>query len=542
MIPIPPRTHPLARPNTPVGVLVMGLLIVTVTAIGPLPTALATTFPDVAGTRYEQAVFFLSGLEKDGRTVITGDYFGRFRPLDQITRSEALALLTRATGNQSRADGEEGPTPFTDVDRHHWATGYINFAQAVGWAQGTGGGAFEPDQPLTYQQWVAMLVRALGYEEEALTLSGWPRGYEIIAYRLGLTEGVNYISEAPALRGEVALMAYNAVAGCVPAEGENPLAVTVFGISQAHLAPPIQPETTISLRVNRPIVGIGETALFTASVYNPSGRLLCDARVVWSAQNGVINDRGEYAPVVAGPDTITASYGDAVALEEIRVYGEPYQLTLAGVDSVVANGATAYQVTVAVTDIYNTPVPRPGVEVQLLHEVNNGAIDLKHRRSRSQAKTGQSGQATLVIIPSTVGDRTDTLKVIDVSGVLAPGVLSVSSTMQTASGVELSAVPKRIAVNAPATSTISATVVDQVGVPMLEGMYELSFTMEGVGTWDDGTTDDLSVWVQCADSPETTQVVRSIVAEQGLLRVTVSSDGLNPGTVTVECYVQRGGN
>ena len=104
MIPVPPRIQLLAKPNTPVGVILMGLLILTVTAISPLPSALATTLPDVVGTRYEQAVDFLSGLEKDGRAVITGDYFGRFRPLDQITRSEALALLVRATGNQFRAD------------------------------------------------------------------------------------------------------------------------------------------------------------------------------------------------------------------------------------------------------------------------------------------------------------------------------------------------------------------------------------------------------------------------------------------------------
>ncbi len=74
-----------------------------------------------------------------------------------------------------------------------------------------GDGTFAPDANVTFEQAVKMLVVALGYEPMAAQKGGYPTGYMVVANTNGITEGISAAQNAPASRGVVAELVYNAL-------------------------------------------------------------------------------------------------------------------------------------------------------------------------------------------------------------------------------------------------------------------------------------------------------------------------------------------
>ena len=168
-----------------------------------------TTFAynDVAvDADYAPAVEVLSALE-----ILKGDDKGNFNPDNTITRAEAAAVIVRTLGWEEAAKGAAGATQFTDVAADHWGSGYINMAAQAGIIAGHGDGTFGPEDPVTYEQIVKMLVCALGYEPKALTKGAYPTGYLITANEAKLTAGVSGAAGQEAPRKIVAQLTFNAL-------------------------------------------------------------------------------------------------------------------------------------------------------------------------------------------------------------------------------------------------------------------------------------------------------------------------------------------
>lgn len=168
-----------------------------------------TTFAynDVAADAdYATAVEVLSALE-----ILKGDDQGNFNPDNTITRAESAAVIVRLLGLEEEAAGAAGATQFVDVAADHWGSGYINMAAQSGIIAGYGDGNFGPEDAVTYEQFVKMLVCALGYEPKALTKGTYPTGYLIAAKEMKLTAGVSGAAGQEAARSVVAELAYNAL-------------------------------------------------------------------------------------------------------------------------------------------------------------------------------------------------------------------------------------------------------------------------------------------------------------------------------------------
>lgn len=82
-----------------------------------------------------------------------GDYF---KPLEEITRAEVAALLSKSL----KLDMSNRTKSFNDVSTTHWATGAINAVRSAGIMNGDQNGNFRPDDVLTRAQLSAVLVRA----------------------------------------------------------------------------------------------------------------------------------------------------------------------------------------------------------------------------------------------------------------------------------------------------------------------------------------------------------------------------------------------
>ncbi len=167
----------------------------------------AFAYTDVtAGTKVAEAVGVLSNLG-----IFTGFEDGTFKPEDTVTRAQMAAIICRTLGYEDQAQSSAGSTIFNDVPASHWASGYVNVAQSLQIINGYGDGNFGPEDQVTYEQAVKMIVVALGYELDAQAKGGWSTGYLAVASREGITKSANGTVGTPAARGTIAVLVYNSL-------------------------------------------------------------------------------------------------------------------------------------------------------------------------------------------------------------------------------------------------------------------------------------------------------------------------------------------
>ena len=112
--------------------------------------SLDNNFSDVAkGQWYNRAI---STLANAG--IIKGDPAGTYRPGDAITRAEMATIIARF------GDFKEGGKTFNDISGH-WAQKYIELAASNGWINGNPDGTFKPNNNITRAETVAMINRVL---------------------------------------------------------------------------------------------------------------------------------------------------------------------------------------------------------------------------------------------------------------------------------------------------------------------------------------------------------------------------------------------
>ena len=167
----------------------------------------AFAYTDVAeGTKVSEAVGILSNLN-----ILNGFEDGTFKPEETVTRAQMAAIICRTLGYEDQAKSSAGSTIFNDVAADHWAAGYINVAQSLQIINGYGDGNFGPEDQVTYEQAVKMIVVALGYELDAQAKGGYPTGYLAVASREGITKGANGLVGSAAVRGTIAVLVYNSL-------------------------------------------------------------------------------------------------------------------------------------------------------------------------------------------------------------------------------------------------------------------------------------------------------------------------------------------
>ena len=161
-------------------------------------------FSDVAADNsYRTSILTLSNLG-----IINGYDDGTFKPEGPITRAEFTKMIVTALG---RGDMKTEPKEFSDVSEH-WARFNIKTAYDMGIINGFEDATFRPDQQVTYEQALKMVVCTLGYTDFAEQKGGYPTGYTSQAETLGLTKGVkNQKYSEPALRQVISQVVYNAL-------------------------------------------------------------------------------------------------------------------------------------------------------------------------------------------------------------------------------------------------------------------------------------------------------------------------------------------
>lgn len=152
--------------------------------------------------KYESEVSLLVGLG-----IMEGAGGGQFNLDKQVTRAEFAAMIFRLLDLDEVAYG----AAFRDVTSNHWAYQYIQTVAAQGYIKGDSDGNFRPEESITTEEAVKVLVAVLGYTYPAEEAGGYPAGYLAVGGNIGVLHGVSLAQGKSLTRGEIARMVANSL-------------------------------------------------------------------------------------------------------------------------------------------------------------------------------------------------------------------------------------------------------------------------------------------------------------------------------------------
>lgn len=166
----------------------------------------AKTFGDIQGHWAQSEIEQLAAQQ-----IIDGVDDASFKPEDQLTRAQFVTILTKALKLESKGDSKD----FADVGTNSWYNKAVYAAYEEGIVSGVAEGSFAPEQNITREQLAVMMVNSYLYATHKklsdITTSGeklfaddanistWAKPYVKAAVQLGLLQGYDETSFAPAL-------------------------------------------------------------------------------------------------------------------------------------------------------------------------------------------------------------------------------------------------------------------------------------------------------------------------------------------------------
>ncbi len=480
------------------------LLTVLTLLLSPVAEVWAS-FPDTAGTRFEDAAGYLQQLG-----VVVGDPDGSFRPQTGITRAEVAKIIVALVGADDVVDAASAVAAFPDT-AGHWANGYIRAARDLGIINGFPDGMFRPEAKVTYAQMVKMLVEAS--DNGPMEGLAWPDNYLTAAQARGMLAGVpGLAANDPASRGDCAILAAFA-ARHVPGRSTGlTLAQRVFGRA-----------ATLTLTPEEHECWVGTTVTLKAVVRNAAGNLVAGLPIGWSVTNpakATVSQTGKFIASAPGEYRVVARCSGLSATSTITVSGAPTALRATPeAQTVTATGQSKARITVEVVDSWGNLVSEgPDVEVSIGYASggNNGAVSIGETK-----KTTDDGKVTFEVTAKTRSGRTDTL-VFRADGLDADKV-KISTVAQVASSIELTAVPSSLQNNVSAVGTVTATILDQSGVKMASSSGSVVFTISGAGTF---ANKSVAAKTRSVSNGVATIDIYSIAGTTGKITVTASLTGL----------------
>ncbi len=168
-----------------------------------LTMLLGLATPISAASPYTKEGDFLKDLG-----VLQGDLQGNLMLEQGLTREQMVVLISRLYGEEDDAKTYVASNTFPDLKpTHSFYIPYILWARDEGLIQGDNNGQFGVEQGVTVQQFQTVLLRSLGYNEEAKDWHGVPA----FAQSIGIMKGLSFSKDATLNRGQVAAMVVNAL-------------------------------------------------------------------------------------------------------------------------------------------------------------------------------------------------------------------------------------------------------------------------------------------------------------------------------------------
>ena len=105
--------------------------------------------------------------------IMNGDENGDLHLEDNITRAEFSKMAVNISTSKDNVSLALKVSPFYDVKNTHWASSYIKTAVDAGLFSGYLDGSFKPNNNITYEEVLTVVLRVLGYTDDDFGTS-WP--------------------------------------------------------------------------------------------------------------------------------------------------------------------------------------------------------------------------------------------------------------------------------------------------------------------------------------------------------------------------------
>ena len=313
----------------------LAALLSALLLLGLFPAALAADTP-------EDKAMVLSALD-----IMSGDENGDLNLAAPVTRAQFIKMAVAAHPTGRYAAQSAATSPFYDVPSTHWAAGYVSAAVDLGLARGYLDGLFRPDNTITLEEAVSILLKLLGYEDTDL-VGAYP-GPQLAAYHsLDLDEGVTAQQGQAITRQDAQNLFYNllrtenksgqvyltTLGYAVTEDGEPDLLDLINSAMEGPLVAGDNWENTLGFSV--------KTAYLNGNSAHPSDVKAGDViyysdslHTVWAYRERVTGIYESASPSLSAPTSVTVS-GQTYTLD-----GEAVKLAL----SDVGGGALGTQVT-----------------------------------------------------------------------------------------------------------------------------------------------------------------------------------------------------
>jgi hypothetical protein len=160
---------------------------------------------DIADSANEEAIQVAYDLN-----IVEGTPEGAYEPEKAINRAEFAALITRALAIPESALASYTGSTFKDTSGYTWASKYLAFCQEKGIMKGDGYGNAMPGRTISPNEAVTMILRAIGYTDNASVLVGqWPANYVSLGQSFLIYNNVSPSTELD--KANAAQMLYNAL-------------------------------------------------------------------------------------------------------------------------------------------------------------------------------------------------------------------------------------------------------------------------------------------------------------------------------------------
>jgi hypothetical protein len=175
----------------------------------------------------------------------------------------------------------------------------LTLAAREGIIRGYGDGKYGPGDKLQMAEWAAILIRILGYETEGGLK--WPTGYDQLAGELGLTEGLDYVSNSYIRRDQMAKFTANAVYNVKRSDGLAIIDLLGRIGTSVVLTPEVLPE------------GGGQNATITVTITDKTGNPIEGTKVIFHASAFEVDKMGDRNAQLSQSETTTDASGKAMA-------------------------------------------------------------------------------------------------------------------------------------------------------------------------------------------------------------------------------------
>lgn len=167
---------------------IIAAMTAALTMLGAFQVSFAADkgYSDISDNPYYEDIMELTQIG-----LVNGYDDGTFHPNISLTRAE----FSQLAASMLNMDLSASKTYFTDVGPDHWAYGPIGFMVAKGYLKGYEDQTFRPDNEISFHEAVAILIRILGYQYKADRNGGYPYGYYTVASELSMLKGINLSGE-----------------------------------------------------------------------------------------------------------------------------------------------------------------------------------------------------------------------------------------------------------------------------------------------------------------------------------------------------------